>query len=55
MGSKVSAALNDERLLVKNAFDEILKFYHVKTREIPDNIKDRNEPTHFLFLRPFIH
>ena len=51
MGSKVSAALNDERLLVKNAFDEILKFYHVKTREIPDNIKDRNEQLEYL-LRP---
>ncbi len=51
MGSKVSAALNDKRLLVKNAFDEILKFYHVKTREIPDNIKDRNEQLEYL-LRP---
>ncbi len=51
MGSRVSAALNDERLLVKNSFDEILKFYHVKTREIPDSIKDRNERLEFL-LRP---
>ncbi|MDE7399036.1 MAG: NHLP family bacteriocin export ABC transporter permease/ATPase subunit, partial [Oscillospiraceae bacterium] len=51
MGSRVSAALNDERQLAKNAFDEILKFYHVKTREIPDNIKDRNEQLEFL-LRP---
>lgn len=51
MGSRVSAALNDERQLAKNAFDEILKFYHVKTREIPDNIKDRNEQLEYL-LRP---
>ncbi len=51
LGGKVSAALNDERQIAKNAFDEILKFYHAKTREIPDNIKDRNEQLEFL-LRP---
>ncbi len=51
MGSRVSAALKDERLIAKNAFDEILKFYHIKTREIPDNIKDRNEQLEYL-LRP---
>lgn len=51
MGQRVSAALNDERMIAKNAFDEILKFYHVKTREIPDNIKDRNEQLEYL-LRP---
>ncbi len=51
MGSRVSAALNDERQIAKNAFDEILKFYHLKTREIPDSIKDRNEQLEFL-LRP---
>ncbi len=51
MGNRVSAALKDERLLAKNAFDEILKFYHIKTREIPDNIKDRNEQLEYL-LRP---
>ena len=51
MGSRVSAALNDKRQIAKNAFDEILKFYHVKTWEIPDNIKDRNEQLEYL-LRP---
>ena len=51
MGSRVFTALNDERQIAKNAFDEILKFYHLKTREIPDSIKDRNEQLEFL-LRP---
>lgn len=51
MGSRVSAALNDKRQIAKNAFDEILKFYHVKTLEIPDNIKDSNEQLEYL-LRP---
>lgn len=51
MGSRVSAALNDERQQTKNAFDEILRFYHVKPQEIPDDIKDRNEQLEYL-LRP---
>ncbi len=51
MGSRVFIALNNERQIAKNAFDEILKFYHLKTREIPDSIKDRNEQLEFL-LRP---
>lgn len=51
MGRRVFAALNDERQIAKNAYDEILKFYHVKTRDIPDNIKDKNEQLEYL-LRP---
>lgn len=52
MGSKVSASLNDSRAATKNAIDEILKYYHVKSREIPDGIKDKNEQLEFL-LRPY--
>lgn len=52
MGSKISAALNDNRQITKNAIDEILKFYHVKSREVPDNIRDMNEQLEYL-LRPY--
>lgn len=52
MGAKVSAALNDTGAATKSAIDEILKFYHVKSREIPDGIKDKNEQLEFL-LRPY--
>ena len=52
MGSKGSASLNDSRATTKNAIDEILKYYHVKSREIPDGIKDKNEQLEFL-LRPY--
>ncbi len=51
MGKKVSAALGDERTVAKNAIDEILKFYHVKSREVPDTITDMNEQLEYL-LRP---
>ena len=51
MGAKISAALNDQRQITKNAIDEILKYYHVKSREVPDNIQDMNEQLEYL-LRP---
>lgn len=51
MGSRLSSALNDERQQMKNAFDEILRFHHINTKEIPDNITDRNEQLEYL-LRP---
>lgn len=52
MGSKVSAALNDKKQIAQNAMEEILKFYHVKLREVPDYIHDRNEKLEYL-LRPY--
>jgi NHLM bacteriocin system ABC transporter ATP-binding protein len=51
MGSKISAALNDNGQITKNAIDEILKYYHVKSREIPDNIRDMNEQLEYLLRR----
>ena len=51
-GKHPFAALQDERSKAKNAIDEILKYYHVKTREVPDNIKDTNEQLEFL-MRPY--
>ena len=52
MGSKISAALNDNRRITKDAIDEILKYYHIKSREIPDHIRDMNEQLEYL-LRPY--
>lgn len=43
LGSRMAAALSDNRKRTKDAIDEILKFYHVKSREIPDSITDLNE------------
>ena len=52
MGRRFEAAFNDDRAFTKDAIDEILKYYHVKSREIPDNIKDVNEQLEFL-MRPY--
>jgi len=52
MGTKISAALNDNRQITKNAIDEILKYYHVKSREVPDSVRDMNEQLEYL-MRPY--
>ncbi len=51
MGRKVQVALSDDRQVTKDAVDEILKYYHIKTQDVPDNIKDIDEQIEFL-LRP---
>ena len=40
MGRRMSEALNDDRQITEDAIGEILKFYHVKPQELPENIRD---------------
>ena len=42
----------DEGRQAKSAIEEILKYYHAKSREVPDSVKDFNEQLEFL-LRPY--
>ncbi len=51
MGSRLSAAMNDQRQAATDAISEILKCYHIKPREVPDSITDMNETLEYL-LRP---
>lgn len=51
MGEKVTAALENDRQQAQNAVDEILKFYHVKIRELPEHLQGINEQLEYL-LRP---
>lgn len=50
-GARISSAFSDERGRAKSAIDEILRYYHVKTREVPETITDTNEQLEFL-MRP---
>ena len=43
--------LEDEQLITREALDEVLKFYHCKPVEVPDNVKDPNEQLEYV-LRP---
>ena len=51
MGKKLGQALLDERIQTRNAIDEILKYYHIKPAELPDDISDLNDQLEYL-LRP---
>ncbi len=51
MGRGTVSALLDDRQKTKNAVDEILKFYRVKSAELPDELQDVNEQLEYL-LRP---
>lgn len=51
LGTKMTEALKDNRQAAKNAIDEILKFYHAKTRDIPDTVREPEEQLEYL-LRP---
>ena len=52
MGKRISAAVSDDRTAAKSAIDDILKYCHVKSRDIPDSISDVNEQLEYL-LRPY--
>lgn len=52
LGKKMSSALNDSRIITKNAIDAILKFYHVPSREVPEELEDMNEQLEYL-MRPY--
>lgn len=51
MGKRVAAAAASDHHRSRNAIDDILRFYHIKSGDIPDSIKDFNEQLEFL-LRP---
>ena len=51
-GRKIEASLNNDRAVTKDAIDEILRYYHVKSREVPNEIGDVNEQLEYL-MRPF--
>ena len=51
MGKNMNRALNDNRQITADAIDEILKYYHVASQEVPTTITDMNEVLEYL-LRP---
>ena len=51
MGERLSRMLQNDRLKTKNAIDEILKYYYVKPKELPDSIVSTIDQLEFL-MRP---
>lgn len=51
MGEKSAERIGDARIITKNAIDEILKYYHFKPTELPEDITDADERLDYC-LRP---
>ena len=52
MGRRVSDALNDSAQVTVDAIGEILKYYHVKPQEVPEDMRNVNEVLEYL-MRPY--
>ena len=51
LGSKMSDAFKSDEAKAQNAIEEILKYYKVKSREVPDSVKNLEDRLEYL-LRP---
>ncbi|MBO5544193.1 MAG: NHLP bacteriocin export ABC transporter permease/ATPase subunit [Oscillospiraceae bacterium] len=51
LGKQRAGQFEDQRIVTKAAIDELLKYYHFKPVEIPDNIRDPDEQLEYC-LRP---
>ena len=52
LGQRTAERLNDERIITKGAIDEILKYYHYKPVEIPENVTTPLEQLDYC-MRPY--
>ena len=52
MGRRISEALNDDRFVTTDAIGDVLKYYHAKPRDVPEELRDMNEVLEYL-LRPY--
>ena len=51
MGQRRAEALGDKYIITKNAIDEILKYYHFKTIDLPLKVKNAEDQLDYC-LRP---
>ena len=52
LGTGGSASLKSDSQMARDAIDEIVKYYHLKTRDIPEEITDTDEQLEYVF-RPY--
>jgi len=51
LGQRMAEQLSDERILTKRAIDEVLKSYHLKPVEIPEDIQSTDEQMDYCLKR----
>ena len=52
LGQRCAERIGDDRIITKNAIDEILKYYHCKPVEVPENVTGAGEQLDYC-LRPY--
>ena len=52
LGQRTAQKIGDERIVTKTAIDEILKYYHCKSVELPEDLKTAEEQLDYS-LRPY--
>ena len=52
LGQRTAQKIGDERIVTKTAIDEILKYYHYKSVELPEDLKTAEEQLDYS-LRPY--
>ena len=52
LGRQRAGVLKDERIVTRDAIDRILKYYHCKSVDIPENLRDGEEQLEYC-LRPY--
>ena len=51
LGHRDAERIGDERIVTKNAIDEILKYYHFKPVEVPESIQEADEQLDYCLRR----
>ncbi len=51
LGRRMADKLGDERIIAKQSIDQILKYYHLKPVEIPDNVKKSEDRLDYCLRR----
>ena len=51
LGKTTASRISDDRIITKRAIDDILKYYHFKPVDIPDNVREHEDQLDYC-LRP---
>ena len=51
LGQRIAQRLNDDRIVTKQAIDEVLKFYHLKPVEVPESLDTADEQMDYCLRR----
>ena len=51
LGQRIAEKLGDDRIVTKQALDEILKFYHLRPVDVPEDVRSAQEQMDYCLRR----